>query len=254
MIFYFSATGNSRHVAERVAAETGDGAVSVTDIRNGRIDIPAADEVGEAIGIVTPTYSWGLPVVMREFLLDLAQGPVLDPVPGYLWFAATYGTTPGQTGRFAEEILRRGGLAFSAKFGIRMPDTWTPIFDLSDKERVSRTNEAADRQIDDVAEKVRSRTCGDFMRRKTPWLLTKAVYGLEYDSMRRTSNFTVEDTCVGCGLCARRCPVGAIEMRDKRPVWVADRCAACLGCLHHCPKFAIQYGKRTKAHGQYAHP
>lgn len=92
------------------------------------------------------------------------------------------------------------------------------------------------------------------MRRKTPWLLTKAVYGLEYDSMRRTSNFTVEDTCVGCGLCARRCPVGAIEMRDKRPVWVADRCAACLGCLHHCPKFAIQYGKRTKAHGQYAHP
>ena len=28
----------------------------------------------------------------------------------------------------------------------------------------------------------------------------------------------------------------------------------CLGCLHRCPKFAIQYGSRTKKHGQYTNP
>ncbi len=253
MIFYFSATGNSRHVAERVAAETGDAAISIVDIRRGRVDMPEAVGAGEAVGIVTPTYSWGLPIVVREFLQDLAQSPVLDAAPDYLWFAATYGTTPGQTGRFAEQILHGRGLTFSAKFGVQMPDTWTPIFDLSDKEKVARINEAAERQIDAVVGKVRARARGDFMRRKTPWLLTQAVHGLEYESMRRTSRFMVEDTCVGCGLCARNCPVGAIEIRDRRPVWVADRCAACLGCLHRCPKFAIQYGKRTKAHGQYVH-
>lgn len=45
----------------------------------------------------------------------------------------------------------------------------------------------------------------------------------------------------------------AIEMQDKRPVWVKEKCTMCLGCLHRCPKFAIQYGKNTKQHGQYQH-
>ena len=247
MIYYFSATGNSRYVAERVAAATGDVAVSITGW-HGEGDL--APVPGEAVGIVSPTYAWGLPIVVREFLRDLR----LDPAPSHLWFAATYGTTPGQTGRDAEKILRGAGLALSARFSVRMPDTWTPLFDLSDPDKVRRINQAAEPQIDRIIAKVRARSRGDFMDRKTPVLLSKAVYGLEYDAMRRTSHFTVEDSCVGCGQCARSCPVGAIQMRERRPVWVADRCAMCLGCLHRCPKFAIQYGTRTKRHGQYTHP
>ncbi|MDY5082979.1 MAG: EFR1 family ferrodoxin, partial [Candidatus Limivicinus sp.] len=73
---------------------------------------------------------------------------------------------------------------------------------------------------------------------------------------RRTKNLHVENACIGCGLCARKCPVQAIEMKNKTPVWVKDKCVMCLGCLHRCPKFAIQYGngKATKKHGQYVNP
>ena len=51
-----------------------------------------------------------------------------------------------------------------------------------------------------------------------------------------------------------KCPVNAIEMKNKRPVWVKEKCVMCLGCLHRCPKFAIEYGKNTTKHGQYTHP
>ena len=64
----------------------------------------------------------------------------------------------------------------------------------------------------------------------------------------------VNEGCIGCGLCAKRCPMAAIEMRDGLPVWTKPECAACLRCLHCCPKFAISHGKRTASHGQYRHP
>lgn len=134
-----------------------------------------------------------------------------------------------------------------------MPDTWTPIFDLSDKEKVARINEKAETEIDELVSMVSDRRCGDFMRRRTPAFLTKSVYK-GYESMRLTENFCVGDSCTGCGLCAKRCPASVIEIRDKRPVWTEERCIMCLSCLHRCPRFAIQYGKRTEKHGQYVHP
>ena len=64
----------------------------------------------------------------------------------------------------------------------------------------------------------------------------------------------VNESCVGCGLCAKNCPVSAIELRAGRPVWTKKQCVMCLSCLHRCPKFAIQYGGKTAKHGQYVHP
>lgn len=248
MILYFSATGNSEYVAQRIAAETGDIAVSITDYYKKQIF--SFDEKYKTLGIVSPTYSWGLPVIVTEFLqrLDLSHKP------DYLFFIATYGTTPGQTGRFADNILAPKGLSLSAKFSVKMPDTWTPIFDLSNKEKVRRINDNAELEIDYIIKQIKNFTVGDFMKNKLPYPLAKIGYNIEYDSMRKTKHFSVDDTCIGCGLCAKKCPVQAIEMQNKRPVWSKKKCVMCLGCLHRCPKFAIQYGKNTKKHGQYTNP
>ena len=248
MILYFSATGNSAHVAKRIAAETGDIAVSVTDCYKKQIF--SFDEKCKTLGIVSPTYSWGLPVIVTEFL----QRFDLSYKPDYIYFIATYGTTPGQTGRFADDILASKGLSFSAKFSVKMPDTWTPIFDLSNQEKVRRINDRAEPEIDHIVKQIKHFASGDFMKNKLPYLLAKIGHNLEYDSMRKTKHFSVEDSCAQCGLCAKNCPVSVIQIKDRKPEWVKDQCVMCLSCLHHCPKFAIQYGKKTKKHGQYRHP
>ena len=244
MIVYFSATGNSKYVAERIAKALNDNALSIEQ------QGPAASlGQGEVLGIVAPTYWWGLPPIVREWLekLTLSGG-------GYTFLVATYGTTPGFCGKDARRILTRNGIRLDAAFGVKMPDTWTPIFDLSDPDKVASQNDAAEAYIDAVIQKVLSRSKGNQTEHRMPYLthlLTRPLLNAE----RKTKNFYVEDTCVGCGLCAKRCPMQAIEIMDKRPVWVKNQCTLCLRCLHHCPKFAIQYGSgKTKQHGQYHNP
>ncbi len=53
-----------------------------------------------------------------------------------------------------------------------------------------------------------------------------------------------DERCKGCGLCARLCPVGNVEMVDGRPHF-ADNCLLCIRCLHACPQEALQIGSLT---------
>ena len=244
MIIYFSATGNCKHVAKALAKATDDHAVSMEGL-DPRIELGE----GEQLGFVTPTYGWRVPAIVEKFLDDLT---LAGAQPAYAFMVATYGTTPGVAGPFVRRALA-GKLRCSLQlFSVKMPDTWTPMFDLSDEARVEKINREADRQIEGVCRSVVARRASSCMAGQVPGALIP-VANAYYEGMRKTSQFSVEGSCVGCGLCARRCPAGAIQMRDGKPAWVAPKCEKCLRCLHYCPKFAIQHGPRTKAHGQYHH-
>ncbi len=50
--------------------------------------------------------------------------------------------------------------------------------------------------------------------------------------------------CIYCGMCARKCPVGAIEVKRPDRQWSIDRfnCIMCGECTRCCPKKCLSMG------------
>ena len=234
MIYYFSGTGNSKYVAQRLAEALSETLcdMATTDIRN-------TDSM--TLGFVMPVYYWGIPNIVLDFLKDFR----ISNKP-YIYLIFTCGGSTGAAGKMFEKAL---GRKTDAQFSVIMPDTWTPMFDVSDKAKMEHILDAAEPKIDEIIGKVEKQAKGDFNRHKGFTPLTPLVYP-SYKK-QSTRKFTVSGDCISCGLCEKLCPSGIIKLENGKPVWTSDKCAFCLGCLHRCPKFAIQFGRKTKKHGQF---
>ena len=108
MIYYFSATGNSKHVAERIAEALNDRAQSIETA-----GAAIALQPDEHLGLVTPTNWNELPVFVREFIqktdIRLAQN-------NYVFCVATYGFLQGFVCEDARRELRKKGIGMDAGF------------------------------------------------------------------------------------------------------------------------------------------
>lgn len=247
MIIYFSATGNSKHVAHRIAEATDDWARSIEELKTDRT---VEARSGGRFGIVCPTYFYGIPTIMDNFLKSVKMFIGEDT---YFYFVSTYGGNAGMSAEMVEDIMKQRGLRIDAKFGVKMPDSWAPVMDYNDKSRMEATNEIADRTIDGIIKHIQNKDKGNFIKSRKPKFLAKFSYRV-YDRARETNKFTVSDACIGCKLCVKRCPLKIIKMVDGKPLWDAEQCVMCLGCYHRCPVNAIDYNKSTQGHGQYIHP
>ncbi len=58
------------------------------------------------------------------------------------------------------------------------------------------------------------------------------------------------DKCIGCGLCAERCPVNLYEMIDGKPQKTNFyfECICCAECYHNCPVGAISLDLKKPEH------
>ncbi|MFW6146260.1 MAG: EFR1 family ferrodoxin [Planctomycetota bacterium] len=247
IIYWFSGTGNSLHLARRLAEGLGD-AELVPIARAMRADEPP--RLAERVGLVFPVYAWGPPAIVQRFIERLEADGNGTP---YVFAGVTCAKSAGATAATTRKLLRRRGLDLAAAWSVKMVENYPPMGGAPDPDRQKQHLDAADRRIDEIVEDLKTFPTGGVRGGGLLGLLGPVIRPLFLASLPKADReFAADDNCIQCGLCARICPVDDIELVDGRPTWLG-RCEQCYACFHFCPTSAIQRGRTAKQH-RYHHP
>ena len=246
MIFYFTATGNSKHIADRIAVATDERIINIADcMKNNQVSFSLEDD--ETLGFVMPDYYYGIPIIVEEFMRQLNITANNDY---YSYAVISCGGSPGSPERQLHRAYK-----LDAIFVIATVGNYVPMYKIVSDTEIKELLDKAEQETDNVIKKIKSNYKGSYNPAGNLFtdLITPIVY-LIYKNGRKTHKFNTNEKCTGCGLCEQICPRNVIELENKKPVWKTAQCEECLGCLHRCPTAAINYGKKTAVNGRYINP
>ena len=225
-VCYFTGSGNCLYVARRI----GGTLLSIPQLMR-QESIEIADE---AVGIVCPVYNCEMPMMVRDFL---NKAHIRTE---YFFFVYTYGMGYGEAYAHAKLAAEDTGLTLSYVNSVQMVDNFIPYFDMQEQiDTLPQKN--VEGQLDTVCSEIAARKTVEV--RITP--ITKAQMALYQKRLAQrwlrkdtALSYTVNDSCIHCGVCARVCPANNITV-TKEKVTFSDHCEVCYACLHNCPQHAI---------------
>ena len=244
MIMYFSGTGNSRYIAQRIAVALGDELLSMNDRIKAGDHSPT--ETDERLVIVTPTYAWRIPRIVRDHLAETDF-----PCGAQVWFVMTCGSEIGNAAGYNRTLCREKQLTYMGTAQIIMPENYIAMFNAPQAAEARQIVAGAEPDIDRVISAIaakqafappRNNLCDRFM--------SGPVNPVFYSFFVKANAFTAGDPCTGCGQCARLCPTNNIAVQNGKPVWGGD-CTHCMACICRCPVEAIEYGKKSLGKPRY---
>lgn len=247
MILYFSATGNTKLIAQTLAKRLDDEAVDLlsrikkNDYSEIKSDLPFV--------ICSPVYVSELPLFFLDHLKKLSLSGS-NNVYGIL----TNGGYSGIAGGQLKGIIKRKNMAFMGYAEFKLPSNHITnkshkVIGADEiKERIKTSLDKAD----EIAEVIKNG--GSFKNRHIFFLeyaATLPVAPLLCHINQGTEGFWIKDSCIFCGKCEKLCPMNVISIQDGKPVWNIKRCAHCMSCIQNCPVEAIEYKDITKERKRY---
>lgn len=251
MIFYFSGTGNSLHVAKMIAEANND------EIRNISEELEKEEQElnysfggNDILGIIFPVHAWGPPDCVERFISRLR---VVGGMP-YIFTIATCGEEEGYTSTILSKALQKSGVVVDNSFTIKMPNGYIIGYDVEPAAVRDRILSEAETRISQIIDEINKREMfkGSTIPGSFPFIKSRIINRLFRMSLNDTKKYYATDSCTQCGLCAEICPVHSIIIEEK-PKW-GERCEKCFACINRCPVNAIQFGKSTESKGRYHHP
>lgn len=246
MVLYFSGTGNSEYVAQRIAKAIGDDTINIANrIKTGEDSKIQSDK---PYVIVAPTYAWQLPQLVRDWLLKASLTGNKD-----IFFVLTCGGSIGGAGHFVKKLADSLGMNYKGIAQVVMPDNYIVMFTAPDKKEAVEIIDKAETVIDNIASDIAAGNMLETGAGIFKVLFTTFMNWGFYKQYVNDKKFVVKDSCTGCGLCAEKCPKNNIAIEGGRPVWKGD-CTHCMACICSCPSEAIECGKHSIGQPRYKCP
>lgn len=242
MILYFSGTGNSRYAAEYLHSILDKEIVSINNrLKMGEYPSFEADD---SYIFVVPVYAWRIPRVVEDFIRKCSFTEGKDA-----WFVLTCGDSIGNAGEYARRLCEEKGLNYRGMADVVMPENFITMFKAPTEEQEPLIMEKARRRLKSVAETIlRDKELTQKCSKSK--ILSSVINPVFYRLFVNDRAFRAEDSCTGCGLCVRICPLNNVELVDGKPVWKGN-CTQCMACICGCPAEAIEYGKKSVGKRRY---
>lgn len=243
MIFYFTGTGNSLFAAKKLLGE-GEKLVNIADaLKENELEYEISD--GEKVGFVFPVYFYTVPDIVKDFVSKLTLHGA-----DYIYSVVTCGGSIAQTGSVLKKLLNNKGYALSYVTPLLMPDNGMLFYQIPSAQEGAVRLAQAEKRLGEISGDINA----DRKIQISDSTFLSAFIGQGFKLCNSTKKFYAEEKCIGCGLCEKICPIGAIEFHEGKPLWVKEKCTKCSACINRCPVSAIQYGEKTKNRNRYFNP
>lgn len=244
MVFYFSGTGNSKHVAEQVTNFIDKELVSINNlIRNNKKSMFKSKA---SLIFVVPTYAWRIPKIVEQWIRKTKFEGNND-----VYFILTCGSSIGNAGFYAEKLCKETGLNFRGLAPIIMPENYLAIFPTPDESQCQIIIEKSKPYTEILAKLIQKGESFPESKVSLIGRLQSSIINLIfYPLIVKDKGFTVNNDCISCNKCALNCPLNNIELISGKPIWNGN-CTHCMACIACCPTEAIEYKNASK--GRHRH-
>lgn len=254
MVYYFSGTGNSKYVAKRIAKAIGEKVINIVEYVNEENLVFELSE-DTNIGIVFPTYYFGMPLIIEKFfeVLEMLNISNSNLNFKYIYIVYTYEASGAGIEYKILKSLSEKNIDLKYINSVKMPNNFSIYYNLGSLEEEKVILEKAEVNIDKIIENIRNQNI-----KKPNYNIVKKIVSIVmypvYKHGRNTRRFYADDKCINCSLCEKVCPSNAIIMQDKKPKWIKPKCEYCLACYNRCPVDSIQIGGWTINRRRYYNP
>ncbi len=246
VIYYFSGTGNNLAIAKQLAKELGNTTVLPikTLLENKTVPVEY-----DWIGYLSPSYYSHVPPFVEECMQD-----VIYTKEQKVFLIAGCAGNRGLAIQDMRHKVNESKKEVSLEYMVMLAGSYILSYGAFPKWYCNFVRKMSYRKIHKIANAIRQNKsmmplkAGFLYRQKYEERLQQAISKYSVIGKR----YMTDEHCIGCGTCAKICPVNNIAMEQSKPVF-SDHCNQCMACIQWCPQHAIDCDQKAKKRKCYHH-